>query len=136
VTNITDEGVPFTGVIEMTTLVDPAQVGGHHLVYLPKYVPAGDRLLAASDDEVRERFLPALERMYPRFRRAQVRAFQVSRVSHVCAVPTLGYSDRLPPVVTSVPGLYLLGSAHVVNGTLNVNESVRLAETHVERILR
>ncbi len=136
VTNITDGGVPFTGVIEMTALVDPAELGGRHLVYLPRYVPAGDPFLATSDDQVREAFLPALERMYPRFRRAQVRAFRVSRVSHVCAIPTLGHSGRLPPVATSVPGLHLLGSAHVVNGTLNVNESVRLAETHLDRELR
>jgi len=131
VTNITDEGAPFTGVIEMTTLVDPAELGGRHLVYLPRYVAEGDRFLAASDDEVKETFLAGLERMYPSFRRAQVRAFGVSRVGQVCAIPTLGYSDRLPPLATSVDGLYLLGSAHIVNGTLNVNESVRLAERAV-----
>ena len=135
VTNITDDGLPFTGVIEMTTLVDPAELGGHHLVYLPQYVPEGDPLLAAPEAELRERFLAGLERMYPAFRREQVRAFGVSRVSHVCAIPTLGYSERVPPVVTSVPGLYLLGSANVVNGTLNVNESVRLAEQAVAEVL-
>jgi protoporphyrinogen oxidase len=114
----------------------PGDLGGRHLVYLPKYVSAGDPTLAASDDDVRERFLAALERMYPRFRRAQVQAFRVSRVSHVCAVPTLRYSERVPPTVTSIPGLYLLGSAHIVNGTLNVNESVGLAERAVEEVLR
>lgn len=128
VTNITDEGLPFTGVIEMTTLVDPAELGGKHLVYLPRYVSEGDPLLLAPDEEIRERFVAGLERMYPAFRRGQVRSFRVSRVPQVCAIPTLGYSDRLPPVKTSVPGLFLLGSANVVNGTLNVNESVHLAE--------
>jgi protoporphyrinogen oxidase len=136
VTNITDDWVPFTGVIEMTALVDPRHLGGRHLVYLPKYVPQGDPFLSSPDGEVQERFLSALERMYPRFRREQVRAFRVSRVSHVCAVPTLGYSERLPPVATSVPGLYLLGSAHIVNGTLNVNESVRLAEDALGGVLQ
>ncbi len=136
VTNITDDWVPFTGVIEMTALVDPAEFGGRHLVYLPRYVNAGDPALSESDETVRERFLSALERMYPGFERLQVKAFRVSRVSHVCAIPTLGYSARLPPVATSVPGLYLLGSAHIVNGTLNVNESVRLAERAFEGVLQ
>ena len=136
VTNITDGGFPFTGVIEMTTLVDPAELGGRHLVYLPKYVPVDDPLLKTPDEVIREQFVAGLERMYPDFRREQVRAFRVSRVSHVCAIPTIGYSDRLPAVTTSVPGLYVLGSANIVNGTLNVNESVRLAESSVEEVLR
>ncbi|MBI5534540.1 MAG: NAD(P)/FAD-dependent oxidoreductase [Deltaproteobacteria bacterium] len=136
VTNITDDWVPFTGVIEMTAMVDPKELGGRHLVYLPKYVPAGDPFLKTPDDQVRESFLGALEKMYPGFRRSQVRAFQVSRVSHVCAVPTLGYSDRLPGVATSIPGLFMLGSAHIVNGTLNVNESVQLAERALREVLQ
>ncbi len=136
VTNITDGGVPFTGVVEMTTLVDRAEFGGNSLVYLPKYVTPGDPLFFANDAEIEDSFLPALAQMFPGFERARVRAFRVSRVSHVCAIPTLGYSERLPPVVTSVPGLYLLGSAHIVNGTLNVNESVKLAESNLDRILQ
>ena len=135
VTNITDDGLPFTGVIEMTTLVDPAELGGRHLVYLPQYVPTDDPLLAAPEAELRERFVAGLERMYPAFRREQVQAFGVSRISHVCAIPTIGYSERVPAVVTSIPGLYLLGSANVVNGTLNVNESVRLAEQAAAEVL-
>ena len=35
--NITDDRIPFTGVIETTAYIDSQYVGGHHLVYLPKY---------------------------------------------------------------------------------------------------
>ena len=42
-------------------------------------------------------------------------------------VATLGYSRRLPPIATSVPGLFLANSAHIVNGTLNVDETLQLA---------
>ncbi len=128
VTNITDSWVPFTAVIEMTTLVDPAELGGRHLVYLPKYVDAADPLLEAPDDELRERFVSALERMIPQFRRDDVQAFRVSRVRRVLALSTLGYSDRCPGHVTSLPGVYLAGSYQIASGTLNVNETVKLAE--------
>ena len=134
VTNITDDWVPFTGVIEMTALVDPATFGGHTLVYLPRYVPPGDPLFARSDDEIRETFMAALERMYPGLTRSDLLAFRVSRVSHVFPLPTLGYSDRVPPMITSIPGIHVVNSAHIVNGTLNVNETVQLAERAVERL--
>lgn len=128
VTNITDGWVPFTGVIEMSALVDRRQLGGNALVYLPRYVTADDPFADLSDDEVQTRFVAALERMYPHFRADDVLAFRVSRVRYVLPVPTLGYSRRLPPVTTSVPGVHLVSSAQIVNGTLNVNETVQLAE--------
>ena len=53
---------------------------------------------------------------------------RISRVRRVFPIPTLGYSERVPPISTSVPGLHLVSSAQIVNGTLNVNETVELAE--------
>lgn len=36
---------------------------------------------------------------------------------------------------TAVPGLHLINSAHIVNGTLNVNETVELANSAAARLL-
>lgn len=128
VTNITESWVPFTAVIEMTTLVDAAAFGGNALVYLPRYLTQDDPFWQRSDAEIRELFLDALARMYPAFRREQVLAFNVSRVREVLAVSTLDYSARhLPPVATSLPGVHLVNSAQIANGTLNLNETVGLA---------
>jgi protoporphyrinogen oxidase len=135
ITNITDAWVPFTAVIEMTALVDPATFGGRSLIYLPKYAPAGDPIFAMSDDECGALFLGALERMYPHFSRTNVEALRVSRVPYVMPVPTLRYSERVPQLRTSIPGLYLTGSAQIVNGTLNVNETVMLANRVARALL-
>ncbi len=135
VTNITDPWVPFTGVIEMSALVDPSQLGGHSLVYLPKYVDPADPAFEKSDAEIQELFVSALERMYPGFGRGDLVSFRVSRVRHVFALPTLGYSLKLPAMDTTVPGLHVINSAHIVNGTLNVNETVQLAEREARRLL-
>lgn len=128
ITNITDAWVPFSAVIDMSAVVDRGQFGGKALVYLPKYVAPDDPLFERTDDEIRAEFLAALTRMYPGFSEARVRAFRVSRVREVFPIPTLRYSDGLPPIVTSVPGLRLANSAHIVNGTLNVNETLQLAD--------
>jgi protoporphyrinogen oxidase len=128
VTNITEDWVPFTGVIEMTTLVKPEAFGGRSLVYLPKYVPSEDPALKRSDEMLQAEFIEALERMYPQFQASDVLSFQVSRVKYVVAVPTLNYSQTLPPMQTSLTGLHIINSAHILNGTLNVNETVQLAE--------
>lgn len=128
VTNITDPGYPFTGVIEMTSLVDKQELNGHALVYLPRYVAPNDELFDRTDAEIEHEFLGGLQRMHPTLSLADVKAFRISRVKHVFALPTIGYSERLPPIATSIPGLFALNSAHIVNGTLNVNETIKLAE--------
>jgi protoporphyrinogen oxidase len=135
ITNIADATVPFTAVIEMTALVDRQEFKGKSLLYLPKYVTAGDPALRLTDEEIEESFLSALQRMHPQFSRSRVQAFRVSRTPCVFPIPTKGYSDRLPPVRTSVPGLFMASSAHIVNGTLNVNETARLAKSLVPELV-
>jgi protoporphyrinogen oxidase len=127
VTNITDE-MPFTAVIEMSAMVDRKDFGNNSLVYLPKYVSPDDPLFEKSDNEIEEVFLRGLERMHPAFRKDDVLEFKVSRVRSVFPLPTIDYSSRLPSTRTSIDGLFVLNSSHIVNGTLNVNETVALAE--------
>ncbi len=136
VTNITDEGIPFTAVIEMSAMVDREQFGGNALVYLPKYVSPDDPIFELSDDHLRNRFLTALVKMYPAFKPSDVLAFKVSRVRQVFAIPTLRYSRNLPSIFTSAPGIQIVNSAHIVNGTLNVNETIQLAERTVPALLK
>ncbi len=135
VTNITDSWVPFTGVIEMTTLVAPQQFGGHSLVYLPKYVASDDPAFNLTDKELQSQFMAALYKMYPHLREDDLLEFRVSRVKYVLAISTLNYSQHLPPMVTSIPGVFIVNSAHIVNGTLNVNETIQLAERAASELL-
>ncbi len=128
VTNLTDEWVPFSAVIDMSNIVDRAAWKGRALVYLPKYVRPDDPLFEASDEAIQTAFVAALERMYPGFARDTVRAFKISRVREVFPIATLRYSRSLPPIATSVPGVFTLNSAHIVNGTLNVNETLGLVD--------
>ena len=136
VTNITDDWVPMTAVIEMTTIVDPEELGGKSLVYLPKYVPSDHELFEKSDEEIQESFLSALDRMYPEFSRDDVIDFKLSRVRSVMAIPTLKYSELLPPMKTSVEGLYVVNSSYILKGNLNVNESITIAEDAMRTVLK
>lgn len=134
VTNVCDP-VPFSAVIEMTALVDPATFGGRHLVYLPRYCPPDDPLQTLADDSVRARFLAGLRTMHPDLRDDEILAFRVSRVPYVFPLPTLGYTERIPAVRTSVDGLFVVNAAQIVDGTLNVNETVGLANDAARTIL-
>jgi protoporphyrinogen oxidase len=134
VTNITEPTIPFTAVIGMTTLVDPAEFGGRHLVYLPKYADPQSSMFDQPDAAIRFTFLEALSRMFPDFEESWVLDFKVSRVRHVLAISTLNYSEKLPAMATSVPGFYIVNSAQIAHGTLNVNETLLLADRGMQAI--
>jgi protoporphyrinogen oxidase len=136
VTNITDPGLPFTAVIEMTALVKPEELGGQHLVYLPRYVVPEDELFNVPDRTIEESFFNGLRRIYPDLTRSNVKAFRVSRVRHVLAISTQNYSRNLPGMLTSVPGLFIVNSAQIVPGTLNVNETIQLANQAALKLVR
>lgn len=135
VTNITENWVPFTAVIEMTALVNPKELGGHSLVYLPKYFAAGDSILNQTDEEIETKFVATLLRMYPHLKREDVLAFKVSRVRNVFPLPTIQYSENVPAMETSLPGVFIVNSSHILNGTLNVNEGIKLAEQAMPKLL-
>jgi protoporphyrinogen oxidase len=111
--NITDDGIPFTGIIETTTYIDPQDVGGHHLVYLPKYTVPGSRWQGMPDAEIREVWLEKLGAMFPQFDRRWVRQFLVHRESYVEPMHPLNSTHLVPAVKTPIENLYLVTTAQI-----------------------
>lgn len=136
VTNITDNWPPFTGIIEMTALIDKKETKGNHMVYLPKYVNPDDELFNKTDEQLKEIFLGSLYKMYPTLAENDLNFWGVSKARIVFALPTLNYSRQVPGVVTSLDNFYIINSAQIINGTLNVNETVQVAENKLNEILK
>jgi protoporphyrinogen oxidase len=134
VTNILDGSIPFTGVIEMSALVDGDQLQQYSLVYIPRYLRPDHPDFLKSDAELESEMLGGLKRMYPSLSDSDIHAFRLSRVRHVFPRPTIGYSSRVPSVDSSIPGLNIVNSAHILNGTLNVNQTLTLAQREAQRL--
>jgi protoporphyrinogen oxidase len=135
-TYLTDADLPFTAIVETSALTGTEQFGGRHVVYLPRYVTQEDSFWALDDDVVRERFEAGLARIHPGFDRGAIVGFRVSRVRNVMAVPTVGYSAVVPPVRTNIDGLYIVSSAQIVDGTLNVDATLGVVEQALPVLLR
>ena len=134
ITNITDTWVPFTGVIEMSALVDKTNFKGYSLVYLPKYVLSTDPIFTKSDEDIRLYFIDNFKKMYPALTDDDIQFAGVARARHVITVLAENYSENLPAVKTSVPGYYIVNTSHILDGTLNVNETVKVAETKLKEV--
>ena len=132
--NITDDRVPFTGVIETTAYIDPKYVGGHHLVYLPKYTLPGSAWFKMSDDEIREAWLKYLEQMFPDFRREWIRHMFVHRERLVEPIHPLNGMPLIPTVETPVKNLYLVNAAQIYPALTNGESVTQHARHAAEQI--
>lgn len=135
ITNITDSTIPFTGIIEMTALVDKDTFDGNNLIYLPKYLKSSDNLFNINESEIIDYFFSNLQKMYPQLNKEDIIASNLAKSRNVFALNTLNYSKKLPAVTTSVEGVFILNSAQIVNGTLNINESIQLSEKFLSQII-
>lgn len=132
--NLTDDSLPFTGVIETTSYISPEYVGGHHLVYLPKYTAPDSPLQKLSDDEIKELWLKNLEAMFPNFDRSWIRYFLVQRARYVEPLHPLNGTQLIPPVRTPIENLYLATNAQIYP-TLTNGESVSRKAREVSELL-
>jgi len=137
ITNITEKWVPFTAVIELTAIVDRVNFAGHSLVYLPLYLDKSNPLWGQSDERVDKLFFTALQKMYPVLSQDDVVATKVCRAEDVMPVTTLNYSkEQLPTMQTSMKNVFVVNSAQIPNGTMNVNEIVGVADRKTEELRR
>lgn len=123
-TYLTDETLPITGIVEMSALTGTAAFNGKTLVYLPRYATQDDPFWARADDDIAREFIQGLIKVFPDISEDNILDMKLSRVRNVMAVPTIGYRDKAPDTKTSIPGLYFVNSAQIIDGTLNVDATL------------
>jgi protoporphyrinogen oxidase len=130
--NIADAEVPFTGVIEMTNLTTTAETAGRHLVYVPKYVTADDPLHTLGSEEVLQRFLPGLRKMFGGSVEGAIEAVHRVRAPYVQPLQVRHYAENVPTVTGDEEGLFFVNSSQLTASNLNNNEIVRHARRAAE----
>jgi protoporphyrinogen oxidase len=134
--NITDDRIPFTGVIETTSYIDPKYVGGHHLVYMPKYTAPGSSWQKKTDAEIREIWLSHLKTMFPDFNPAWIRYFLIHREKFVEPLHGLNSTHLIPAVQTPIEGLYLSTTAQIYPALTNGESVTRHAAASAQIIMK
>jgi protoporphyrinogen oxidase len=136
VTNITDERIPLTGVIEMTSLVNSSFFGGNTLIYLPKYMSSEDPMFNASDQTIKENFIKSLKLIHHSLTDEEIIYCQVAKAKYVMTLPEMGYSKNLPSFQTSINKLFVINSSFITDGTLNVNETLKVSASYFPKVLK
>lgn len=127
VTNLTDNGLPFTGLIEVTNVMPQAILNGNSLVYLPKYVQVEDPFFKKPDEEILREFINALKKMFPDLNDEDILTSKINREAYVQPIQEIGYSEKIPSMQTPLNNFYIVNTAMIQNSNVNNNEVIKLA---------
>jgi protoporphyrinogen oxidase len=135
VVNLLDPDVPFTGIIESTNVLGRENVGGYHLVYLPKYLTQNDPLLSQPDGPIETLFLSRLRIMFPGLTDGEILHVRTFRSKFAQPLPRSGPSVRGLGFRGPWPGLYLAGTAWIDDSTVNNNAALGVARAAAAEII-
>jgi protoporphyrinogen oxidase len=132
--NIADADALVTGVIETTSYIDPSFVGGHHLVYVPKYVAPDSPWLTAPAEDIQKAWSAALAKIAPGFADVKVRYCLVHRERFVEPLHGAGAGERTLPFDAPVAGLHLCTTSQIYPALTNGESVTRHAREAAERL--
>jgi protoporphyrinogen oxidase len=106
-------GFPFLALVEYTNFVSPENFGGDHIVYCGDYLEPDHEYFNLSQDELLQRFLPALNRFNSNFEPGWINKTWLYRTNYAQPVPLLNHSLNIPTIQTPLTGLYFASMSQV-----------------------
>jgi protoporphyrinogen oxidase len=121
-----EAGYPFLALVEHTNFVSPENFGGDHILYAGDYLEAGHEYFSLSDEQLVQRFSPALKRFNPRFDPDWIQKVWVFRTNYAQPVPLVNHSRNIPPIQTPIEGLYFASMSQVYPWDRGTNFAVEI----------
>lgn len=128
-------GYPFLALVEHTNFLSPKYFGGDHLIYCGDYLDPDHEYFQLSDDQLLERFLPALKRFNPKFQRDWVRNVWVSKTPYAQPIPLVNHSRNVPAIRTPLPGLFFASMSQVYPWDRGTNFAVEIGRRAAREML-
>ena len=119
-------GYPFLALVEHTNFVSPEHFGGDHIVYIGDYLEPEHEFFKLSQEELLERFLPALTKFNPKFERDWVKKAWLFRTAYAQPVPLVNHSVNIPSIQTPIEGIYFASMSQVYPWDRGTNFAVEI----------
>jgi protoporphyrinogen oxidase len=121
-----EAGYPMLALVEHTNFVSKEHFGGDHIVYAGDYLEVGHEYFSMSDEQLLERFLPALKKFNSAFERDWVNKVWVNKTNYAQPVPLVNHSKNIPAIQTPIDGLYFASMSQVYPWDRGTNFAVEI----------
>lgn len=129
--NINDERIAYNGVIEYSNLNPSAELWGGEVAYIPFYLPTDDERFSWGDEKWRELFLDGVAVMAPELA-GEVEVVAITRDAYAQPICDVGFSRRVPPIATPVPGVFLVEASQLYPSDRCLSGMIELAGRAVD----
>ncbi len=129
-------GFPFLALVEHTNYLSPNYFGGDHIVYCGDYLENDHEYFQLSQDELMERFIPALQRINQNFRRDWIKNVWLFRTAYAQPVPLINHSQNIPEIQTPIPGLFFASMSQVYPWDRGTNFAVEIGRRAAQLMMK
>lgn len=119
-------GYPFLALVEHTNYVSEENFSGEHIIYCGDYLETDHAYFDLSQDQLLERFKPALKRINPKFQDDWILNTWLHRTKYAQPVPELNHSENIPEIETPIQGLYFASMSQVYPWDRGTNFAVEI----------
>ncbi|MBI4065544.1 NAD(P)/FAD-dependent oxidoreductase [Candidatus Gottesmanbacteria bacterium] len=148
--NILDRSFPFLAVVAHTNFMDPKHYGGHYLTYFGNYLPEGHPYLSLTAEQLLKKFLPYINKLTSINSEFRIQSSEsMKKKSKFIILNTklfvglfaqpiheLHYSQKIPPISTPIPGIYLANMDYIYPWDRGTNYAVELGLRAAQALLR
>ena len=128
-------GFPFLALVEHTNFLPKERFGGDHIIYCGDYLETDHEYFSLTQEQLTERFMPALKRINPAFQPDWVRATWLNKTNYAQPVPLVNHSQNIPAIQTPLPGLYFASMSQVYPWDRGTNFAVQIARRAARQML-
>ncbi len=124
--NVNDTTFPFLAVVEHTNMIDRAQYGGKHVVYVGNYVPRDDWRFIEEPEKILQKFIPYLQRINPHFSATKITNWQFSKAPFAQPIVTPDYHTHIPPHATALSNVKLATMSQIYPQDRGQNYAIKM----------
>ncbi|MBI1906845.1 MAG: NAD(P)/FAD-dependent oxidoreductase [Rhodocyclales bacterium] len=130
--NVNDPDMDIPGLVEYSNL----RPLGHHVVYVPFYMPGEHPLFAEPDQVFLDKVRRYLKTINPALTDADFIDLHASRYRHAQPICEPGYLERLPPVALPVESLWVADTSYYYPEDRGISESIAFGRDLARQAVR
>lgn len=120
--NTNDEEMDIPGLVEYTNL----RPLDHHIVYVPFYMPKEHPKYQESDQVFKDKVQRYLKKINPELNDGDFLDLHVSRYKYAQPICEPNFLNKLPPIESTVQGLWIADTSYYYPEDRNISDSIRL----------
>ena len=133
--NISDNSIPFGGIIEHTNFIWPSAYNNKTILYISNYLYREDELYNCSQEELLDEYSKHLKKMNPNFAKDWIEDYFIFHDEFAQPIVTTNYSQTIPDFKSPIKNLYIANMAQIYPEDRGMNYSVRLGNKIAEIVL-